>query len=93
MPDTRPNWLKRTPVSVLQAVRQDMDMNGLTWMYAWCLHSPTSWRWLHREARIAQDRLDAMDAGAPVTEAELIALCRAWDADVDEVRLTMPLSE
>lgn len=89
MLDTRPEWLKLYRVSMLQAVRQAMAFNGGSWIYCWTLQSRTSWRWLHREARILQDRIDAIDAGALVTEAELIALCRAWDAPVEEVRLTM----
>lgn len=90
MPDTRPGWLKSAPVSMLQAVRQSMAMDGDSWIYAWTLHSPTNWRLLHREARMKQERIDAIDAGAAVTEEELIALCRAWDADVSEVRVTTP---
>lgn len=90
MPDTRPGWLKLYRPSPLQAVRQDMDLNGSSWLFAWTAQSKTSWRWLHREARMEQSRIDAIDRNAPVTEDELANLCRAWDTDVGEVRMTMP---
>lgn len=89
MSESRPNWLKNEPTSALQAVRQAMHHDGDTWLYAWTLQFRTSWRWLHRESRIAQERLDAIDAVAPVTDDELACLCRAWDADIGEVRLTV----
>lgn len=89
MPDTRPQWLRFERVSALHAVRQAMAFDGDSWIYCWTLQSRTSWRWLHREGRISQERLDAIDAGAVPTDDELAALCRAWDAEVAEVRLTI----
>lgn len=86
---SRPRWADDPPAPPLQAVAQAMEA-GETWLFAWAMQSTVSYRLLSRECRIKQDRLLAIDAGAPMTLDELAALAKTWRVDPDDIRRTLP---
>jgi hypothetical protein len=79
----RPMW------NPLPAVAQAIAA-GEPWLLAWALQSATSYRMLSRKSGIADLRLDQIYLGATVSRGELTALAKAWNADLDEVLLTLP---
>jgi hypothetical protein len=79
----RPHW------NPLPAVAQAIAA-GEPWLLAWALQSATPYRVLARKSGIPDYRLDELYRGALVSPAELAALAKAWEIEVDQVLLTLP---
>lgn len=62
---------------------------GDGWFGAWQRQAATPFPVIEKRIEIAIDRLMELSHGAPVSEAELEALCRLWNVDVEQVESTM----
>jgi len=85
-----PAYLKRLdqgpPLhAVMQAIAE-----GDHWLLAWNRQTAVIYRLLGKESGLGDERLRAIEAGSPATDAEITALAKAWKVDPAAVAGTLP---
>lgn len=64
---------------------------GDRWLYAWIMQACTPYPLVARKTGIAADRLFALEAGAPPTPEECVALAALWQCPLEDVMASIAL--